>query len=190
LTNTKIQEKEFELLEKEGNNCIPKDYNNPIHFIISIHLSNTDPFFEINSQLLDELIKHINKYNEQLKTQNNLKENPFLKNILKNSSIQQFIVQKYVKNQGKIPYHNESFYDLKNQKIRILQFIWFLNDVEQGGGTEFFGEYKIQAKQGKFILFPVEWFFAFSNKIAESNDQYIITGWIYSDTHFLEKKSS
>jgi hypothetical protein len=57
--------------------------------------------------------------------------------------------------------------------------MWYLNDVEEGGETEFFGNYKIKPETGKFVLFPATWTYPHAALVPRSGDKYIITGWFY-----------
>lgn len=87
-------------------------------------------------------------------------------------------IQKY--NVGEGFYHWHS--DFKNQTgnlnlIRLLAFIWYLNDVTDGGETEFING-KIKPKTGKLIIFPSSWNYYHKGHMPLSNDKYIITGWI------------
>ena len=66
-------------------------------------------------------------------------------------------------------------------KYRLINFIWYLNDVEEGGETEFFGNYRIKPTQGKIVFFPSEWFYPHQGKTPLSNNKYILTGWLHTD---------
>jgi hypothetical protein len=90
-----------------------------------------------------------------------------------------FQIQKYIKNTGKYAYHNDAQIIIQKNKTRILTFLWYLNDIEEGGETEFFGNYRIKPKCGKFIMFPSTWTFPHCGNIPKSSNKYIITGWIY-----------
>ena len=90
-----------------------------------------------------------------------------------------FMIQKYDKNVGKYTYHNDFHIDYILKSYRIITFLWYLNDVSEGGETEFWGNYKIKPEAGKLILFPATWTFPHTGKMPLSNDKYIITGWLY-----------
>ena len=82
-------------------------------------------------------------------------------------------------NIGKFTYHNDLSIDTYG--YRLVNYLWYLNDVEEGGETEFFGNYKIKPEKGKLVFFPSEWFFPHTGKIPISNDKYVIAGWMYVD---------
>jgi len=91
-----------------------------------------------------------------------------------------FMVQKYNKQEGKYIYHCDSLVEYSNNRHRVLTFLWYLNDVQIGGETEFWGgEYQIKPQKGKLIIFPACWTYPHRGKIPLSSDKYIITGWLY-----------
>lgn len=94
--------------------------------------------------------------------------------------IDYFMVQKYNQREGKYVYHNDSNVEHSNNRHRVLTYLWYLNDVEIGGETEFWnGIYEIKPKKGKLILFPACWSYPHRGKMPLSSDKYIITGWFY-----------
>jgi hypothetical protein len=95
------------------------------------------------------------------------------------SKISQFMVQKYNKGEGRYTYHNDFSLNASGD-YRVLTYLWYLNDVDEGGETAFSGIYCIKPKRGTLILFPSAWTFPHCGKMPISHDKYIITGWIYS----------
>jgi len=86
-------------------------------------------------------------------------------------------IKKYIKNDGKFEYHHD--FSIKDNSVRIITYLFYLNDVEEGGETEFLGTYKVKPEKGKMIIFPCSWVFLHSGKMPISNDKYIISGWLY-----------
>jgi hypothetical protein len=85
---------------------------------------------------------------------------------------------KYDKNEGKFVYHDD-FSMVNDMKMhRVLTYLWYLNDVDEGGETEFCGDFKIKPTEGKLILFPASWCYPHKGIMPLSNDKYIITGWL------------
>jgi hypothetical protein len=89
-------------------------------------------------------------------------------------------IQEYVKNEGKYNWHSDSL-DLngikKNNQMRMLAFIWYLNDVHEGGETEFVNG-KVTPKRGSLLIFPSSWTYLHKGNVPISNNKYIITGWV------------
>ena len=66
---------------------------------------------------------------------------------------------------------------------RVFGFIGYLNDVEEGGGTEFekLGVY-VKAEKGKVVIFPCNSLFEHEGTVPVSGDKYVMTCFInYTD---------
>jgi len=134
-----------------------------------IHFKNidTEKIIEYDKKLYSILNKHINDY-------------------LKDFIIEEieyidkgFQIQRYIKNDGFYNYHHDSLIDIELREQRILTYIFYLNTIEEGGETEFFGTTKIKPECGKLVLFPACWCFPHKAIMPISDDKYIITGWLY-----------
>lgn len=126
--------------------------------------------------LFQELINNIHKYYKYLDPNDDIYRFGI---VHKNKLFEMFLYHKYTKNQGKFSYHNDFYVDESQQKYRILNYMWYLNDVTEGGETEFFGSYRIKPEAGKIVIFPSEWMFPHCGKVPVSSDKHIITGWVY-----------
>jgi hypothetical protein len=63
---------------------------------------------------------------------------------------------------------------------RILAFILYLNDVEEGGETEFITLNRlVKPETGKVLCFPCNFMFPHKGNIPISNDKYIVTAFVY-----------
>ncbi len=62
---------------------------------------------------------------------------------------------------------------------RYLVFIWYLNDVDEGGETEFpdLG-LRVQAKAGRLLMFPPYWMYQHAGLPPRSGDKYIISTYL------------
>ena len=89
------------------------------------------------------------------------------------------LIQRYYKGKGKYIKHNDFAIKWDEKKYRVVTFLWYLNDVTEGGETEFWGSHKIKPEAGKLILFPACWSFPHSGLMPISHDKYILTGWLY-----------
>lgn len=91
------------------------------------------------------------------------------------------IIKKYTANVGRYVYHNDFSIDYEKKEFRKITFLWYLNDVIEGGETDFFaGDIKIRPKKGTLIFFPSSWTYPHSGKMPMSSNKYIITGWLYN----------
>ena len=78
-------------------------------------------------------------------------------------------------------YHNwHSEHTSKLQDIRtVLAFMVYLNDVDEGGETEFLYQSKrIQPRRNTFVIWPAGFTHTHRGNPPFSNDKYVITGWI------------
>jgi hypothetical protein len=72
----------------------------------------------------------------------------------------------------------------RKQSHRYYVFMWYLNDVEEGGETEFRiqdcngDNIKVQPKQGSMLCFPPFWTHEHRGRAPLSSDKYIIASWI------------
>ena len=91
-----------------------------------------------------------------------------------------FMIQKYNKNCGRYIYHNDFHVNFSNKSNRVITYLWYLNDVNEGGQTVIEDNIKITPTAGKLLLFPACWTYPHCGKIPISDNKYILTGWIYS----------
>lgn len=61
---------------------------------------------------------------------------------------------------------------------RYLSFLWYLNDVNDGGKTVF-KEIEIQPKQGTLIMFPPMWMYPHRGEPPISNPKYIMSTYLH-----------
>jgi len=90
-----------------------------------------------------------------------------------------FQIQRYTANEGEFKFHQD-FSIKDNGKYRILTYLWYLNDVADGGETQFYDGSLVVPETGKLLLFPALWTYPHRGVMPLSNDKYIMTGWIYS----------
>lgn len=73
----------------------------------------------------------------------------------------------------------------KDGWTRTIACIWYLNDVKEGGETEFAFGRKIIPSTGKLILFPATWNFPHRGLTPIKGDKYIITSFVVSNEGIL-----
>ncbi len=62
---------------------------------------------------------------------------------------------------------------------RLLIFIWYLNDVEEGGETKFpVHGITVKPKQGRLVTFPPFWTHLHQGMPAISGPKYTVGGWL------------
>ena len=160
---------------------IQKNIKDTTDFIMPI---NCEKWYKIHKCLLKELTKNLNQYLDSLchdedKLSCEESKEDFIIIDKKKTILYNFMVQRCIKNKGKYTYHNDFNIDFEKKEYRIIRYIWYLNNVEEGGETGFWNDYKIKPEKGKLILFPACWTFPHCGRMPISSNKYIITGWIY-----------
>lgn len=62
---------------------------------------------------------------------------------------------------------------------RIATYILYLNDVEEGGETEFlYCQRRVTAKTGRLVIFPANYPWTHRGNPPLSGEKYIMTGWV------------
>lgn len=63
---------------------------------------------------------------------------------------------------------------------RFFTFIFYLNDVEVDGYTEFLDGTRVRPKAGRAVYFPSTWNYFHRGYRPKNSVKYILTGWIYT----------
>lgn len=88
-----------------------------------------------------------------------------------------FKVQKTEPGQGYHVWHCES--SSRETCPRILVWTLYLNDIEEGGETEFiFQHMRVKPKTGTLVIWPAGFTHTHRGNPPLSNTKYIVTGWI------------
>ena len=89
-----------------------------------------------------------------------------------------FNIQHYKPSEGYYAWHTERVNHTHPINNRHLVFMTYLNDVDDGGETEFYYQkLKIKAEKGKTVIFPADWTYTHRGITSPTQDKYIITGW-------------
>lgn len=73
--------------------------------------------------------------------------------------------------------------------FRTISYLIYLNDVEEGGETEFVGGFKSLPKRGHVCLFPCTWSYVHRGVPPISGDKYIIAGWWMTNASMASQRS-
>ena len=89
-----------------------------------------------------------------------------------------YSIRRYPKGEGHFGTHVDT--TSKMTYNRLLAFILYLNDVEEGGETEFITLNRlVKPEIGKVLCFPCNFMFPHKGNTPLSNDKYIVTAFVY-----------
>ena len=168
-----------------------------------LSITNLNDWKEFDSYLFNKLTEGLKTFQNKLKER--LKERNIDESIMNsfnifNNNIDDtgYMIMHYTANEGFYKWHHDGYGGItthynkdggieykkecvdKNGKLRIRQytFLWYLNDVEEGGETYLLHK-KVKAEKGKLLLFPANLTYPHKGSLPTSNDKYICTGWIF-----------
>lgn len=97
-----------------------------------------------------------------------------------------FNMQRYLPNEGFSTFHCERA-SIKYSN-RILVWMVYLNDVTDGGETEFYFQHHFEpAQQGKLMIWPADWMYLHRGVTSPTQVKYVLTGW-FTHTEIQENK--
>jgi len=155
-------------------------YNKDIKLTTDLAISRLteDPeWLNIDNIINEKLNKYLIKYTNDIKSLN--KQYAFSNMVFQDTG---FLMQKYNKNEGFFSYHTDtdSFYENNCTYQRHIVYLFYINDVNEGGETIIWNDVKIKPKCGRLLLFPSTWCYPHSGSMPISDNKYIITGWLYN----------
>ena len=123
--------------------------------------------YKVFNTYINNLVSCFGDYKEQW---------PFL-NTIKGMEIGTFNLQKYSPGGHFSAVHTER--DNSETMHRVLAFMTYLNDVEEGGETKFHHyDINVKPEKGKTLIWPAEWTHAHLGGHVKQGCKYIVTGWI------------
>jgi len=101
----------------------------------------------------------------------------FFATLAENLEIGSFNLQRYQSGQHFQKIHAER--TSLNTLHRVLAWMTYLNDVDEGGAT-YFSHYdiEVQPRKGLTLIWPAEWTHAHKGSVVNEGSKYIITGWM------------
>ena len=122
--------------------------------------------------LLKQQIKHYHREYFFIEEENRLLADP--ENLVIDSY---FNMQYYKPEEGFYNWHCER--SCINTSRRVLTWMFFLNDVIDGGGTQFYYQNHTEpAERGKIVIFSSDYVHAHKGEVSKTEDKYILTGWV------------
>ena len=106
-----------------------------------------------------------------------VEEYDFLKNVPLWGMEEYFIIKRYYPNEGYYIKHCENT-GLPRSERRMLVWMLYLNDVDDGGETSFpTQELEFQAKCGDMLIWPAYWTHPHHGIVSPTQTKYIASGW-------------
>lgn len=92
-------------------------------------------------------------------------------------AFEQFRIKKY-SNDGNDMFDTHVDVTDYESSRRFLSFIWYLNDVDEGGETVF-SDFEIRPKTGRMVVFPPLWMFPHKGNAPISKEKYIMSTYLH-----------
>ena len=106
------------------------------------------------------------------------KEYPFIDTLSTWRWYPGYKMQRYNPGEGYTMLHWENDGPDSSSSRRVLGWTIYLNDVYDGGQTEFpYQNKQIQPRTGDLIIFPAGWTHAHRGIVSKTELKYIVTGW-------------
>lgn len=125
----------------------------------------------LESPLLD---KYLNSLQNVMNTY--MEKFPMSKSEAAWGIVENVNIQHYKPNQGFKSWHTERSCANNN---RHLVFMTYLNDVMDGGETEWFHQKgRVKPRKGLTVIWPSDWTHMHRGIVSKTEHKYIVTGWI------------
>lgn len=130
-------------------------------------LTDIDEIKPLHQYLIQCVIEYKNKYYEYIDSRCFPPSNAF----------EQFRIKRY-NNDGNDEFDCHVDVVDHESSRRYLSFLFYLNDVDEGGET-IFKDITIKPKTGKLVLFPPLWMFPHKGTCPITNKKYILTTYLH-----------
>jgi len=166
--------KKFENDDRKEQGKMARGVDVTVKKSIDLHSSQYKNWNYIGESTVIEIVKVMKRYLNHL-TKTGLNVNNIIDDVFENSKIGFPNIQRTDKG-GYYKWHIDE--TIKN---RLLTYIIYLNDVEEGfgGTTDFSCGKSVLPKQCKVLLFPATWNYIHTGKELKKGVKYIATGFIF-----------
>jgi hypothetical protein len=155
-----------------GMNTKGTEVNLDIKRSVDLHIGEKPEWYDIEEIFRESLLKNLDEYFDYLN------DNKFILGFGKDQKMSDSGYQIQKTKPGEFyDWHND--FATVGNNIRTLTYIWYLNDIDEGGETEFFSGKKIKPEKGKIVFFPATWTYLHRGNSPINKTKYICTGWIY-----------
>ena len=102
---------------------------------------------------------------------------PHLEHVVRFNIVEGYNIQHYPIGGGFKIEHFERNGSFNKTIKRILVFMTYLNDLDDGGTKFIYQNRIIKAQKGKTVIFPVDWTHTHVGQISQTKEKTIVTGW-------------
>ena len=156
-----------------GKDIIFKEYKDSSDVRMDLREEN-----EINKIILPSLTKCISLYT---------KKHPQMNNIDYWEVDHIYNLQKYNPGQCFASSHCENASIVTS--YRVLAWMYYLNTVKDGGGTQFDNyEIAVEAVEGRCLIWPAYWTHFHHGIVSKTEIKYIATGWFLYSSFFVDNE--
>ena len=141
-------------------------------------IMNLEEEGEVNEIILNSLKKCISLYT---------KKHPQMNNIDYWEVDHIYNLQKYNPGQCFASSHCENASIVTS--YRVLAWMYYLNTVKDGGGTQFDNyEIAVEAVEGRCLIWPAYWTHFHHGIVSKTETKYIATGWFLYSSFFVDNE--
>jgi hypothetical protein len=150
---------------------------------------STDCDLAVNYELLERYLASL-----QLVCNTYMEKYPYCNKYAPWGITESVPIQHYKPTEGYYVWHSERTHvNTPTIAARHLVFMTYLNDVTDGGQTEFYHQQlKVQPEKGLTLIWPADWTFTHRGITSPTQDKYIVTGWfnyMHADEPKQEKQN-
>lgn len=131
------------------------------------HHKKLDKISDIHNTIIRKTIEYKQKYYDFIDSRCFPEKNAF----------EQFRIKKYDNNGSDMFDTHVDVMDASTS-IRFLSFMWYLNDVDEGGETQFLG-LSVKPETGKLLVFPPLWMFPHKGNPPKSCPKYLLSTYLH-----------
>jgi len=125
---------------------------------------------EVHEEYMVELRKVVSRYKKRYDWCHNQEQEWGIVNT--------YNIQKYDPDHSYFKWHKETGGPVKGKMLRNLVFMTYLNDVADGGTTEFlYQSLDIKPRKGLTLIWPAGWTHPHRGRPSKTETKYIATGW-------------
>ena len=138
---------------------------------VDLRISNLEDWKDIDNILFKSIDDNLKEYLDKIKVDDKIF---FNMDTLRDTG---YLVKRY-KPGDYFNWHSDRNYE--NGWSRVVACVWYLNDITEGGYTEFAHGRKIYPKTGQLIMFPTSWTFPHRAVTPKVDTKYVITSFLYT----------